>query len=138
MPKFEAHITLPREAAAAVQEVAAQTGWKFSAIDGDAVMGKQAYCYLTAYDADVQTLRNRMDAVTAVLVHRAECIIALRFKIERILYDTKTGVDELVDPLLVAVTKFIECVDKVEMQDDVDSIADTDTAFTAMKAAVGK
>lgn len=88
--KFEAHITCPRAASAAVE---ARSGehWKFSAIDGDQVMGKQPYCYLTAYSTNSQELLGRVIAMGALL--RADGIEVLREKVEEIIYDTKTGVD---------------------------------------------
>jgi hypothetical protein len=88
--KFEAHITCPREASREV-EVSLTEGWVFSAIDGDPVMGKQAYCYLTAYDTDAQLLLERVTAKAAYL--RLQGVEVLREKIEEIIYDTKTGVD---------------------------------------------
>lgn len=93
MPKFEAHITCPREASEIVQEVATKTGWTYSAIDGDPVMGKQAYCYLTAYDFNGHHLLESVKGVSTILKIRN--IEVLREKVEQIVYDTKTGVNEL-------------------------------------------
>jgi len=56
MSKFEAHITMPRDKAEDVEKWAEISGWKFSQIDGDPLMGKQAYCYLTNYDTDGKRL----------------------------------------------------------------------------------
>lgn len=93
MAKFEAHITLPREQSDEVEKMALDSGWTYSAIDGDPVMGKQAYCYLTAYDPNDENLLKRMRIVTAMLKQRD--VHVLREKIERIVYDTKTGVNEV-------------------------------------------
>jgi hypothetical protein len=93
MAKFEAHITLPRAQAEDVEKMAADSGWTYSAIDGDPVMGKQAYCYLTAYDTTATGLLARMRIVTAALTQRD--VQVLREKIERIIFDTKTGVNEV-------------------------------------------
>lgn len=91
--KFESHITLLREHSAAVNEIAQFTGWTYSQIDGDPIMGKQAYCYLTAYDTDAHTLHARMSEV--VRLCKASMVEPLRTKIELIVFDSKTGVDVL-------------------------------------------
>lgn len=90
MRKFEAHITCPREASAVVEALAGEH-WKFSAIDGDPLLGKQPYCYLTAYDTSADALLGRVTA----MAHQIRCrdVEVLREKIEEIIYDTKTGVD---------------------------------------------
>jgi hypothetical protein len=93
MPKFEAHITLPRESSVKVGKMADSTGWMFSAIDGDPLMGKRAYCYLTAYDTSGNDLLRRMRIVADAL--RFCGVEVLREKVEQILFDTKTNVNEL-------------------------------------------
>jgi len=91
MRKFEAHITCPRNEGTKVSWYGEIFGWKFSAIDGDPVMGKQAYCYLTGFDTDGQRLLTRMQGVCEAL--RQARVEILREKVEEIIYDTKTGVD---------------------------------------------
>jgi hypothetical protein len=87
--KFESHITMPREQGALAEEVADALGMTYSAIDGDPVMGKRAYCYLTCYDTDATRLLGRVQAASFVLRHNG--VEVLREKVEEILYDTKTG-----------------------------------------------
>ena len=93
MPKFEAHITLPIERAFLAQKAAAATGWKYSAIDGEAMLESKPYCYLTNYDPDGPTLLAKMDVLCRSLEGLGVNI--LRRKVERIVFDSKTGVDEL-------------------------------------------
>jgi hypothetical protein len=88
--KFEAHITCPREASSVVESVAGEQ-WKFSAIDGDPVMGKKAYCYLTGFANDSGDLLLRMQQKAGEIEDKG--IEVLRLKVEEIIYDTKTGVD---------------------------------------------
>ena len=92
MEKFEAHITLPREKSDWVQ-AAAMENWKFSAIDGDALMGKKPYCYLTAYDSSAIELFKSMTQMCKILERVG--VDVLRKKVEKIIYDTKTNVDEI-------------------------------------------
>jgi hypothetical protein len=95
MAKFEAHITFDRAKSKLVQGLADDTGgkWKVSAFDADPIMGDKPYCYLTAYDKDEIMLLDRMSQVAGLAEVRG--IPVLRQKIERIIYDTKTGVDEI-------------------------------------------
>lgn len=93
--KFEAHITYDRILRPKVEPIGESLGWKGSAIDPDPIMGDKPYAYLTAYDTDPKRLLTRMDDVVAAMAHLEPCVVALRLKIERIIYDTKTGVDEL-------------------------------------------
>lgn len=86
--KFEAHITCPREDSGVVAE-RSNEHWVFSAIDGDPVMGKRPYCYLTGYSTSAEELLGRMTAMAAML--RADGVEVLREKMEEIIYDTKTG-----------------------------------------------
>jgi hypothetical protein len=88
--KFEAHITCPRDSAEIIEQLA-NPNWKFSCIDGDPMLGKQAYCYLTAYDTDAKNLKIRVTAMAQRI--RAKDIQVLREKIEEIIYDTKTEYD---------------------------------------------
>jgi hypothetical protein len=86
---FEAHITYDGRHRAVV-EYHCPKGWKFSAIDGDPVLGKKVFCYLTSYDVDGKRLLERLyTAIAAVPV------LPCREKIEMIVYDTKTGVNVL-------------------------------------------
>jgi hypothetical protein len=90
--KFEAHITMDKVHGSRLKD--GLKGWQYSAIDDDPIMGQKPYCYLTAYDPDALNLKYRMDDVVDILETEMG-ILALRTKIERIIYDSKTGVDEL-------------------------------------------
>lgn len=93
MAKFEAHITIPREYGEQVQSLLI-SGWSYSAIDGDPIMGKKAYCYLTSYAPQADTLWQSMRKACTILTNHD--IPTLREKIERIIYDTKTNVNEII------------------------------------------
>lgn len=90
--KFECHITIPREFGPIVRTYwDGVQGWGYSQIDGDPILGKQVYCYLTRYDSDAVTLLSKMKETVGAL--RTNHIPVLREKIEEIIYDTKTGHD---------------------------------------------
>lgn len=93
MAKYEAHITCDIENAKHVENIGDAQGWKYSAIHGDALLGKKPYCYLTAYEPDAKHLMDRMELAADYLVEGG--VFVYRKKIERIIYDTKTGVDEI-------------------------------------------
>lgn len=97
MAKFEAHLTFHISHAVAVKGFAdanPDSAIKYSAIDGDALMGDKPYCYLTSYDSDGDRLLRRCQAVSTVLEMIAS-VPTLRTKVEQIVYDSKTGVNEL-------------------------------------------
>lgn len=89
MSLYEAHITY-KEECRTMLEALTIPGWKFSCIDGDPVLGKQKFCYLTSYDIDGKILLHRMRMVVESMGF--SCV---RQKIEHIVYDTKTDIDEL-------------------------------------------
>lgn len=106
MAKYEAHITFDKvhekalkDPTAVLREDFRLSGWQYSAIDDDPIMGQKPYCYLTAYDPDPQNLKRRMLEVSEAVIDHG--IHGLRFKIERIVYDSKTGVDELTSPTIM-------------------------------------
>lgn len=84
---FECHITCNRADADAVKAVAEYVGWKFSQIDGDPVLGKEVFCYLTTHDNHFITMNERMEKAAACL--QAVNVHVVRKKIELIIYDTK-------------------------------------------------
>lgn len=96
--KFEAHIALDKEHGPRLK--AGLLGWQYSALDDDPScsgpleQAGQPYCYLTAYEPDAQRLKERMDLVADIIETEMK-IPVLRTKIERIIYDSKTGVNEL-------------------------------------------
>ena len=86
---YEAHITYKAEHRAHLEALLIP-GWKFSAIDGDPVLGKEVYCYLTSYDKDGKNLLARMQRTVETIGFEA-----VRQKVEQIVYDTKTGRNNL-------------------------------------------
>lgn len=95
MAKYEAHITCPRSDGKKIKKFidAFEPGWKYSAFDADPLMGNKPFAYLTAYDPSPVSLLRRMTNIVSVLGDLD--ITVLRQKIERIVYDTKTKVDEI-------------------------------------------
>lgn len=93
MAKFEAHVTLDRSHSKAAQELAEAMGWVYSQITGCPLLGQGTYCYLTGYNPDGDALLAEMNGIAVFL--RAHGIEPLRLKIERIVYDSRTGVHEL-------------------------------------------
>jgi hypothetical protein len=86
---YECHITVPRDHLDEAETCVDPGYWRSSRIDGDPVLGKQVYGYLTAHDHDLQTLFANMDAAANTL--RAAGVVVIREKIEHIIHDTKTG-----------------------------------------------
>jgi hypothetical protein len=95
VPRFEAHITVDRDHARKVEDIGEVYGWVFSQITGCPILGQGTYCYLTRYEPDAAVLRKEMDFIVTLL--RKQNMEPLRAKIERIIYDTKTGVNEFVE-----------------------------------------
>ena len=93
MAKFEAHVTCERAQALEVQRFGELTDWRFSAFDADPMLGDKPYCYLTQYSTDAEVLLVEMHTLVRLLIQAG--VVVLREKIERIVYDTKTGVDEI-------------------------------------------
>lgn len=93
MPKYESHITCYARDGAAVAELGQRNNWKYSCIDGDALMGAKPFCYLTAYEPSDTLLMVRMLDMKTKL--EARDLEVLRTKVERIIWDSKTGVDEV-------------------------------------------
>lgn len=87
---FECHVTVPRQHAAEAEKVAKEVHWKFSQIDGDPVLGKETFAYLTTHDTDYSRMMRRMSSLSDRLDGLG--VEVLREKIELIMYDTKKGV----------------------------------------------
>lgn len=66
-------------------------GFFFSCIDGDPALGAKPFCYITGYSNRVDELFEA--AMGAILTVAPSAPI--RTKIERIVYDTKHGIDEI-------------------------------------------
>lgn len=84
---YECHITVERQDGPVAAGVATALHWKYSQIDGDPVLGKKVYAYLTTHDSDLLRMRDRM--TTAVSALRDQGVDVVREKIELIVYDTK-------------------------------------------------
>lgn len=93
--KFECHITCGINHATAVRAVGVQTSWKYSAFDADPLMGARPFAYLTDYGRDAQELLARAQAVGRLLEDSG--VPVLRIKVERIVFDSRTGVNELAE-----------------------------------------
>lgn len=84
---FECHITFDRKYGDQVRGIAKQFGWKYSQIDGDPVLGKDVFCYLTSHDDHFINMNTRMTQVAEASEDAGAKV--LRKKIELIIYDTK-------------------------------------------------
>jgi hypothetical protein len=93
MPRYESHITVDKQWAAAVEGLAKDYDWSYSVIAGCPLLGQGTYCYLTGYSTDAAQLKKRVELTAEHL--RVLGIKPLRCKIEEIVWDTKTGVDEI-------------------------------------------
>lgn len=90
---YESHITiletLPRKR---IQQVVEKIGWKFSAIDGDPVLGKRVYCYGTKHrklEAGDQVVKTEL-LFTADLC-RSLGLNVVRSKVELVVFDDRAG-----------------------------------------------
>lgn len=94
--KYEAHVTFDVQHAETIKEWEGLFGleWKYSAFDADPIMGAKPFCYLTGYATNERELLYLMRHLTQEILRRHN-IVALREKIERIIFDTKTGVNEI-------------------------------------------
>lgn len=89
MSYYECHITM-RGDPKVIEPLVKATGWKFSAIDGDPVLGKGVLCYATSHfkgSRDVDEVIILMDEVADALRYKGAEVI--REKVELVVYDTK-------------------------------------------------
>lgn len=84
---FECHITIPKVNAEVGEMVAKALHWKWSCIDGDPVLGRQAFGYLTTHGDEFFALRERMRQATHDLL--CQGVPVIREKIEKIVYDRR-------------------------------------------------
>lgn len=84
---FECHITCNISDAAKVENAGKLTEWKFSKIDGDPVLGKKVFCYLTLHHKDLIAIRAMLSTMTETL--RVFGVEVVRQKIELIVFDTE-------------------------------------------------
>jgi hypothetical protein len=88
---YECHITL-RGQPQRLKELVESYGWKFSAIDGDPVLGAGVLCYATKHfntrhpESDVI---REMNSVAAELAGKSLVEEVVRQKVELVVYDTK-------------------------------------------------
>lgn len=89
MTYYETHITM-RGDPKTIEPLVKATGWKFSAIDGDPVLGKGALCYATAH---FKGSRDTADVVIAMGIIADELaakgVEVIRQKVELVVFDTK-------------------------------------------------
>lgn len=88
---FEAHITLrgePNEVRSHVERI----GWKFSAIDGDPVLGPGLKCYATYFFNKRIGSAKAVDLLmeSARILEKRGCIVTRR-KIELVLFDDRSS-----------------------------------------------
>jgi hypothetical protein len=93
-PCYEAHLTYDQDYSEALRKWAESSWWVFSEISGCPILGQGTYCYLTGYDPDPATLLSELNANVRD-IGASLGITSLRAKIEHIVYDTKTGRNEL-------------------------------------------
>lgn len=71
-------------------------GWRFSAIDGDPVLGAGVKCYLTRQFKASRSLENVIADLESVAIElRRNDITVLRTKVELVVYDSKQLPEEL-------------------------------------------
>lgn len=91
--RFEWHITCDREHAAVVEQVAVDSGWVYSQITGCPILGQGTYCYITGYATEGAKALYDLGSVGMALSARS--VPMLRAKVENIVFDSKTGVNEI-------------------------------------------
>lgn len=90
---YECHITVLLKDREIAEQVAKDLHWKTSAIDGDPVLGKDTYFYLTTYGKHVmynvqdEDIWHNMKSTVNVLAARGVKVI--REKIELIVHDLR-------------------------------------------------
>lgn len=90
---YECHITVLLEDREIAEQVAKDLHWKTSAIDGDPVLGKDTYFYLTRhgkcvmYNVQDEDIWHNMKSTVNVLTARGVKVI--REKIELIVHDLR-------------------------------------------------
>jgi hypothetical protein len=87
---YECHITMIGNPEI-IEGMVKDTGWHFSKIDGDPLLGSGVKCYATTnIDKDHITLESCITLMNSVAIHLSkQGISVIRQKIEDIVYDTK-------------------------------------------------
>lgn len=96
---YECHITFKRDDAAKIKEALetcfepAFLPWKYSQIDGDPVLGREVFFYLTTHGNDIERILTKMHGTVALL--RSDYgVQAVREKIELIIHDKRYTQDK--------------------------------------------
>ena len=87
---YECHITMEGDAKK-IEPIVEKTGWKFSKIDGDPILGAGVKCYATAHFNTRycrEFVQQQVDLV-AQIFREQKGIKLLRRKVELVLYDIK-------------------------------------------------
>lgn len=87
---YECHITLETKVPFLHEKIGKRIGWKTSKIDGDPILGKGVYFYYTKHGKCFKSLFKEMNDLSSFL--KSVGNTPIRLKIEKIVYDTKTGV----------------------------------------------
>lgn len=86
--KFECHVTVDKLDFQPVieihKDIAAEQGWKTSAIDGDPVLGQKVFFYFTCFSTDLVEIVTKMNKLAEALG-----AAVVRKKIESIIYDSR-------------------------------------------------
>lgn len=95
---YEAHITFRLDGnCVEIAEQGELYGWKYSAIQGDpALDDRKTFSYLTRHEDNPTKLFTEMLFIVGELAKVG--IFPLRQKIEHIVYDTKSGINTLIEP----------------------------------------
>jgi hypothetical protein len=88
---YECHITViedkPRTL---IQQLIEDSKWKFSAIDGDPVLGKKVYCYATKHYKEALGSEYVVNDLLAVeKSYKDQGLNVSRSKVELVVFDTK-------------------------------------------------
>ena len=91
MRYYECHITLkdslPRDY---VRQQVEEFNWKFSAIDGDPILGNETFCYATRHYPESKPKDEVIKDMNDMAVRLAKDEIeVVREKVELVIYDTK-------------------------------------------------
>ena len=88
---YECHITMEMENKGLAERAVKATGWSFSAIDGDPILGKGVKCYATKHFPERKPEEEVLKELNAVGNELADHgINVVRRKIELVLYDTRS------------------------------------------------
>jgi len=91
---YECHVTIESVNQYMTELKVVATGWTFSAIDGDPVLGKGVKCYATKH---FNSSKNKLEDVIAMVDFAAEVINdnvskVTRRKVELVVYDTRAPI----------------------------------------------